>query len=207
MLHSGPVTDYGNPGLSIGPLRFVLLIFASLALQACETFPVGPQKAPAEPQPVPELTLNLPDEKSCTCVEEATEDYTFLEKGFSALAKGDHIEAVQHFQRYQRLEKSAAAEWESGIAIAYVSMLSSSPFYDAEAARKSYRKLKYEYTEDMRVHEKTLIMAQSLESFVVMDRHIADLENNNAILKEDLEKREEAIKRLRELTLGQKGGR
>ncbi|MEP1470481.1 MAG: hypothetical protein ABJK20_06025 [Halieaceae bacterium] len=193
--------------MSIRPLRFALLIFASLALQACETFPVGQQKAPAEPEPVPELTLNLPDEQSCTCVEEVAEDYTFLEKGFSALSKGDHIEAVQHFQRYQRLEKSAAAEWESGIAIAYVSMLSSSPFYDAEAARKSYRKLKYEYTEDMQVHEKTLIMAQSLESFVVMDRHIADLENNNATLKEDLEKREEAIKRLRELTLGQKGGR
>ena len=86
-------------------------------------------------------------------------------------------------------------------------MLSSSPFYDAEAARKSYRRLKQDYTEDMQVHEKTLIMAQSLESFVVLDRHIADLENNNATLKEDLEKREEAIKRLRELTLGQRGGR
>ena len=113
----------------------------------------------------------------------------------------------QHFQRYQRLEKSATADWESSIAIAYISMLSSSPFYDAEAARKSYRKLKQEYADDMRVHDKTLIMAQSLESFVVMDRHIADLENNNATLKEDLEKREEAIKRLRELTLGQRGAR
>ncbi len=162
---------------------------------------------PAEPEPVPELTLNLPEEEQCTCVEEVAADYTFLEKGFSALANGDHIEAVQHFQRYQRLEESETANWESGIAIAYVSMLSSSPFYDAEAARKSYRRLKQDYTEDMQVHEKTLIMAQSLESFVVLDRHIADLENNNATLKEDLEKREEAIKRLRELTLGQRGGR
>ncbi len=191
--------------MSIKPMRFVFILVASVYLAACETFPVGSE--PDEPTPVPELTLNLPDEKTCTCVEEVTEDYTFLEKGFSALAQGDHIEAVQHFQRYQRLEKSATAEWESSIAIAYISMLSSSPFYDAEAARKSYRKLKQEYADDMQVHDKTLIMAQSLESFVVMDRHIADLENNNATLKEDLEKREEAIKRLRELTLGQKGAR
>jgi len=191
--------------LSIKPMRFVFILVASVYLAACETFPVGSE--PDEPTPVPELTLNLPDEKTFTCVEEVTEDYTFLEKGFSALAQGDHIEAVQHFQRYQRLEKSATAEWESSIAIAYISMLSSSPFYDAEAARKSYRKLKQEYADDMQVHDKTLIMAQSLESFVVMDRHIADLENNNATLKEDLEKREEAIKRLRELTLGQKGAR
>lgn len=191
--------------MSIKPMRFLFILVASVILAACETFPVGPE--PAEPAPVPELTLNLPDEQTCTCVEEVTKDYTFLEKGFSALAQGDHIEAVQHFQRYQRLEKSATAEWESSIAIAYISMLSSSPFYDAEAARKSYRKLKKEYADDMQVHDKTLIMAQSLESFVVMDRHIADLENNNATLKEDLEKREEAIKRLRELTLGQKVAR
>jgi len=191
--------------LSIKPMRFVFLLVASVCLAACESFPVGSE--PAEPAAVPELTLNLPDEQNCTCVEEVTRDYTFLEKGFSALAQGDHIEAVQHFQRYQRLEKSATAEWESSIAIAYISMLSSSPFYDAEAARKSYRKLKQDYTADMQVHDKTLIMAQSLESFVVMDRHIADLENNNTTLKEDLEKREEAIKRLRELTLGQKGAR
>ena len=187
------------------PMRIALLIIAGLFLQACETFPTASE--PAEPEPVPELTLNLPEEEQCTCVEEVAADYTFLEKGFSALANGDHIEAVQHFQRYQRLEESETANWESGIAIAYVSMLSSSPFYDAEAARKSYRRLKQDYTEDMQVHEKTLIMAQSLESFVVLDRHIADLENNNATLKEDLEKREEAIKRLRELTLGQRGGR
>ena len=43
-----------------------------------------------------------------------------------------------------------------------------------------------------------------LESFTVMNRHVTDLEGRNGMLEEDLAKREEALKRLRELTLGQK---
>ena len=46
-------------------------------------------------------------------------------------------------------------------------------------------------------------MQQALESFVLMERHVADLENRATMLREDLEKREQALKRLRELTLGQ----
>ena len=99
------------------------------------------------------------------------------------------------------------ASWEADIAIAYVSMLPSSPFFDANAARKSFRKLEKQLSEDMQLHPNARLMRESLEAFVVMDRHIADLENNNATLKEDLEKREAALKRLRELTLGQKGSR
>ena len=38
-----------------------------------------------------------------------------------------------------------------------------------------------------------------------MDRRVSDLESDNATLREELEKREEALKRLRELTLGQRG--
>ncbi len=183
-------------------LVFAFIVAATL-LSACETTPVEPQVT--EPEEVPELTLNLPQQEDCTCVEEEDPaDYTFLERGFKALAEGDHIGAVQHFQRYQRLEKSPTADWESGVAIAFVSSISSSPFYDATEARKSYRELRKVYNEALNVHQQTLIMAQSLESFVVSERHILDLENSNATLKEDLEKREEAIKRLRELTLGQK---
>ncbi|MEH6517361.1 MAG: hypothetical protein V7742_11800 [Halioglobus sp.] len=176
----------------------------AVLLQGCQTAPVEP--VAIEPEEVPELTLNLPQEQDCNCVVEDPTDYTFLERGFKALADGDHIDAVQHFQRYQRLEKTAAAEWEAGIAIAYMSTLSASPFYDPEEARKSYWNLRKAYSSDLIVHDQTLIMAQSLESFDVSQRHIKDLENNHAILKADLKKREEALKRLRELTLGQKAG-
>lgn len=182
----------------------------SLLLQACAATQPDEQAAATssqDPNEVPELTLNLPEEANCVCTPEDQADYTFLEKGFSALVAGDHIGAVQHFQRYQRLESSPTADWEAGIAIAYDSMLPRSPFYDPEAARKSYKNLKKAPHEEMQPHEKILMMRDSLETFVAMERRIGTLESDNDALKEDLEKREEAIKRLRELTLGQKGAR
>ena len=159
------------------------------------------------PQEVPELTLNLPEQQDCTCVVTEQADYTFLEKGFSALVAGEHIEAVQHFQRYQRLESSPQAAWEADIAIAYDSMMPSSPFYDPGAARKSYTRLKSEQVEGAQVHEKVLLMQDSLDIFVAMELQLSTLKGENVVLKEELEKREEALKRLRELALGQKAAK
>ena len=48
------------------------------------------------------------------------------------------------------------------------------------------------------------MMRDALETFVAMDRKITKLNSDNKALSEDLAKREEALKRLRELTLGQK---
>lgn len=164
--------------------------------------------------PEPELTLNLTPE-DCSCADPdaaqppqgavAATAPTALEQGFSALAADQYVEAVQLFQEYRKEKDTATAKWESGIGIAYVSMLSNSPLYDADAARKSYRRLKKQLTPDMQPHQQSVLMAQGLESFVVMERHISDLEATVSTLKKDLQKREEAIKRLRELTLGQKG--
>lgn len=57
----------------------------------------------------------------------------------------------------------------------------------------------------MELHTKTLLMRQSLETFLQSERENRELRQANAKLQEDLEKREEALKRLRELTLGQTG--
>ena len=192
-------------------IRWPSLAAATLALllQACSTTPQVEEEAAAQPvadpQEVPELTLNLPQAEDCTCVPENPADYTFLDKGFTALAGGDHIEAVQYFQRYQRLESSPRADWEAGIAIAYDSILPHSPFYDPQAARKSYNRLKGQQVEGTPVHETVLIMRDSLQIFMTMRRQISRLKKDNAVLKEEVAKREEALKRLRELALGQKG--
>jgi len=196
--------------VAVHAIRLPFLAAATLALlvQACATVPpageAGAESA-ADPQAVPELTLNLPQQEDCTCVPESQADYTFLEKGFSALLDGDHIGAVQHFQRYQRLESSPQADWEAGIAIAYDSMLPHSPFYDPQAASKSYAGLKGQQVEGAPVHAKVLIMRDSLEIFVALREQINRLNGDNAVLKEEVAKREEALKRLRELALGQKG--
>lgn len=195
------------PALVAGPLQ-------GCATPASEPGP-APEEAPVEaagearqPRSQPELTLNLPRKpENCPCPAEEPRDQTFLERGYSALSRGDYIGAVQHFQRYQRLEAAPEAQWEAGMAIAYVSMLPNSPFFEPEAARNSLERLDAELTTQMQVHETSLLMRDSLEAMTELDRHIAELESNNAILREDLKKREEALKRLRELTLGQRGAR
>jgi hypothetical protein len=199
--------DVPLPSIRITPVA----ITALLLLQACATAPVPEEPAAVAvqpgPQEIPELTLNLPEQQDCICVVTEQADYTFLEKGFSALIAGDHVEAVQHFQRYQRLESSPQAAWEADIAIAYDSMMPNSPFYDPDAARKSYTRLKSEQVEGAPVHEKVLLMRDSLDIFVAMELQLSTLRGESLVLKAELEKREEALKRLRELALGQKAAK
>ena len=102
-----------------------------------------PRPAPAEvadAEDIPELTLNL-TQPECECgpVAEAPtdRDITFLDRGFAALAAGDHIEAVDYFRRYERLEKSLLSTWEADMVITYIGTLQHSPFDDPDAARKS----------------------------------------------------------------------
>jgi len=155
-----------------------------------------------------ELNLNLPEPTDCNCQpDEAVVDYTFLERGMQALARGEYIEAVQQFQRYQRLEKGDTARWEADLAIAYVSMLPRSPFYDGDAALLSFTQLQQNYREDMQLNDSIALLYEALDAFLQQAKHLDDLENSNAILREDLAKREQALKRLRELTLGQREAR
>lgn len=183
-------------------VRPLLSVAVVLLLQACGSNPAD--TAPSNPDEVPELTLNLPGaEATCNCDEPERPSATFLERGFTAVAGAEYIEAVQHFQRYRRLEKSSEANYEAGIAVAYISILPESPFYNTEEARKSYRDLREKSTDGMELHEQTLLMRQSLETFLLMERQINEVKETNAAIKKKLAKREEALKRLRELTLGQ----
>ena len=183
----------------------VITAVAVLAITLSGCAP-APEKEPEQNAgEVPEITLNLPEEDGVCMVEDDSADYTFLEKGYAALAESDYEGAVQYIHRYRRLEKSPEVEWEVAMAIAYISSLSDSPFYDPDAARKSFRELNNADWESMRLHQQSLLMRQSLASSIALEKQVTKLEDSNAILREELEKREEAIKRLRELTLGQTG--
>ena len=128
---------------------------------------------------------------------------SWLEQGFKALADGEHISAVQFFQRHSRINNTLTADWEASIAIAYVSMLPGSPFYDMKAVRISYTQLSAWSIDDSSVNSQIVLMRDALEAFVSLHRELRDLERDNEFLEATLAKRESALRRLRELTLGQ----
>ncbi|MCB1841879.1 MAG: hypothetical protein KDI09_02860 [Halioglobus sp.] len=163
----------------------------------------GAAATAAEPVVEPELTLNLP-EPGCICETQEGTDYTFLDKGISAIVAGEYAEAVTYFQRYQRLETSPQAKWEAGIAMAYLSMLPQNPDYDPTTALSAFKRLQAREPDKRRVHVKTLLMRDSLAGFAALQAALEDMSRSNRELSESLQKREEALKRLRELTLGQK---
>lgn len=131
-------------------------------------------------------------------------DRTFLEKGFSNLAAGDYREAVNYFRRYQRLESSPGVDWEASIAVAYVKMNPASPYYNWRNARDSYLRLMRAPPKGVQLHEQVVLMRDMLKILINLHEKINDLQSVNATVTEDLEKREEALRRLRELMLGQK---
>ncbi len=186
--------DYGRMNARLS-LSLLLLLLA-----ACGSSPERePEEVPVE-EPVPEITLNLPN-GDCEC-DAPQQDYTFLEKGFLALEVGEHLEALQYFQRYQRIEKTESAEVEARIAIAYLSILPDSPIFDREAARESYIRTSRSISDELKLHHEILLMQTSLETFIDMQGQLDQLRQSNANLRSELEKREAAIKRLRDLTLG-----
>ncbi len=196
--------------LAIGALVVPLLVL----LQACATAPeVVPPAAVEQPpvaakkrEPIGELDLNLPKsgDEACNCAPQPGIDRTFLDKGFSRMAAGDYREAVNYFRRYQRLESSPSVNWEAGIAIAYVKMLPQSPYYNWRAAHEAYLRLMREQPTGIALHENIALLRETLAILVDLHLQINDLQSENATLGEDLEKREEALRRLRELMLGQK---
>lgn len=175
----------------------VAAMILALFLQACaSTEETGSQSA-AEP----ELNLNLPQKESCNCVRQPITDYTFLEKGLHALAAGDDVEAIQYFQRYQRMEDSDDAKWEAEVATAFVYTLPHSALHDDDAARKSYRSLREEYHPEKYVHPQILLIREAMEMFLSQERQLRQLRASNAELEQELARREEALRRLRELAL------
>ena len=176
------------------------VIALSVLLSACSSQPEQEQVEEVPEEEVPEITLNLPA-NDCVC-EQLQTTYTFIEKGFNALEDGEYLEALQYFQRYQRIENSPVANAEAGIAIAYLSSLPDSPIYDRDAAVESYTALRGDINPDMELHGEVLLMKHSLETFLDNYRQIERLKSSNGSLRAELEKREEAIKRLRDLTLG-----
>lgn len=185
-----------------------------LTLSACassgQTIPPPPPPqaaagAQVADEKVPELNLNLPAATHCDCPAAAPQvDFTFLEKGYKALLDGEYETAMENFQRYQRLESSPRANLEAGLAIAYLRMLPRSPYYNPDLARSSFKLLREQDAKALKIHNYTRLMRQALLNMLKLQAEQQKLEKKNVTLQAELKKREEALKRLRELTLGQK---
>jgi hypothetical protein len=198
--------------------RTVVFAAAVLTLSACvNSGQAIPQPSPAQAgapvaaeaaaveQQVPELHLNLPGAKKCACpVAAPQEDFTFLEKGYKFLLDGEYENAMENFQRYQRLESSPRASLEAGLAIAYLRMLPRGPYYNPDLARSSFKLLREQDAKALKIHDYTRLMRQALLNMLNLEAQQEQLQEKNQSLQADLKKREEALKRLRELTLGQK---
>ena len=200
------VVYFEDTVLFLTRVSFFVLGVIVLLLQACASgSPAIDSPQMSGPKTANEITLNLPDQTLAPCVDDqsAGVDYTYLEKGFSAMVAGDNVEAVNYFRRYQRLESSPGADWEAGIAIAYEKMLPDSPYYNWRAAADAYRRLMRRVPEGIELNQQVLILGGTLAVLVELHDYIDELQNEKDDLSENLEKREEALKRLRELILGQ----
>ena len=209
-LHCRLIATPEDATLRATHLQIIAFAACLFLLQACATSPGtdapaddAPAKAPRDPV---ELTLNLPENTpaACDCTPQAAVDRTFLDKGISNLAAGDYREAVNYFRRYQRLESSPGVDWEAGIAIAYVKMIPASPYYNWRAAHESYLRLMRKPPEGVQLNEQIILMRDMLAILVQLHLQVDGLQSEKAAVTESLEKREEALRRLRELMLGQK---
>ena len=200
------VVYFEDMALFLTRASFFALGVMVLVLQACASgSPAIDSPQMSGPKTANEITLNLPDQTLAPCADDQNVgvDYTYLEKGFSAMVAGDNVEAVNYFRRYQRLESSPGADWEAGIAIAYEKMLPDSPYYNWRAAADAYRRLMRRVPEGIELNQQVLILGGTLAVLVELHDYIDELQNEKDDLSENLEKREEALKRLRELILGQ----
>ena len=82
-------------------------------------------------------------------------------------------------------------------------MLPDSPYYNWRAAADAYRRLMRRVPEGAELNQQVLILRKTLAVLVQLHTYIDQLQSDKDDLNESLEKREEALKRLRELTLGQ----
>ena len=83
-------------------------------------------------------------------------------------------------------------------------MIPQSPYYNWRTSRESYLRLMRMQPTGVQLHEQIVLMRDMLAILVQLHLQVDGLQREKAEVTEALEKREEALRRLRELMLGQK---
>lgn len=127
---------------------------------------------------------------SCDCESGAEAVWSDFDRGIQALADREYGVARIHFEKH-REGGSAQEVREADVGIAFATLMAEADSMTEQA----------EFAD--RLDERAEVMVLALAAVQALEGQLESLDAINAALTDDLEKRDEAIKRLRELTLGQ----
>ena len=169
--------------------RFAIVALTVLVASGCAT----PESEAPKPEPaVSAAALNLPDPLTaddCNCDELAVVEENYFDRGVRALAARDYDQAATYFER-NRDAGNTEAQREADVGIAFVTLMSEASIVTEESAASG-------------IDERAEVMILALAAVQTLEGRLEALDALNQAISQDLEKREEALKRLRDLTLGQ----
>lgn len=156
-------------------------------LTACATRP-EPQPRPVV-EVLPPQPLSIPTTvPACDCDAISIRDSNDFDRGVRALAARNYEQARLFFERHRKSEAPEARR-EADVGMAFVTLLSDNTVVTEQT--------------DAEVDDRAAVMVLALAAVATLERRIDTLDALNEALSKDLRKREEALKRLRDLTLGQ----
>lgn len=176
-------------------MRIATITFAGLLLGSCAGSKTEPNPEPQQAA-ASDIELNLPESvvsTECDCTETDIVADNYFDHGVRALAARDYDQAKKYFQKHRETGDSEAAR-EADVGMAFLALLTESVPAGSEASRSAG------------VDERAEMMILALAAVKTLEGRIDTLDALNKALSQDLEKREDALKRLRDLTLGQEEG-
>ena len=169
--------------------RLVHLLFLSalLLLSGCSLLPSDAESGRVDQSGADQSTAGELEAGVCQCPSDSPSDAFML--GLQALSQGDYAAAGEHFEEHARSGGEQASK-EAAAGQALGETLSECPIERNPSTADE-------------VTDRSVLIDLVLVLIAGLEQQIGDLNAENAALSADLEKREEALKRLRELTLGQ----
>ena len=168
--------------------RLVHLLFFSalLLLSSCALQPSDSASGNVEQSGSDQSLASERETGVCQCSGDSPSDLFML--GLQALSQGDYLAAGERFQEHA-LSGGEQAPKEAAAGQALIDTLSEHSIERESAVGE--------------VSDRAVLIDLVLVLIAGLEQQIANLGAENATLVADLDKREEALKRLRELTLGQ----
>ena len=169
--------------------RLVHLFFLSalLVLSGCSLQPSDAASGSGDQSGSDQSATSDQEAIVCQCPNDSPSDDFML--GLQALSQSDYAAAAQHFEEHA-LSGGEQAPEEAAIGQALADTLSEYPIGEDPSTPDE-------------VTDRAILIDLVLVLIAGLEQKVAELSAENAALAVDLEKREEALKRLRELTLGQ----